>query len=183
MEDLFINVYKLDGQYSVGNLDVYNTFDRADKEATKSEAFIGTFKIVKAEQEPEQPQTEPQSQELKTMLIADAQKAGLKIGDRIWIELEVEKFDDGDNTVKIKRTINNAWFWAKTNSTRCIYTPQPFTPKHGEKCRALTTDCIDIYECTAVEIKGKIFAYAEFGEDEGSRIFHPEEIKQFLPLE
>lgn len=58
---------------------------------------------------------------------------------------------------------------------------QPYTPKHGEKCNVITDNLNVSYECTAAEIKGKIFAFVEFDKDGEVRIFHPHEIKKFIP--
>lgn len=137
----------------------------------------------------EQPQPEQHSSELKTMLIADALKQGLKVGDKVWAQMEVRNMQtefESPNSDDFITMGNPAYSGTnlifKKETTKIIFEPNPYTPKHGEKCRVLTNESIDKYECTAVEIKGKIFAYVEFGEDEGSRIFRPYEIKQFLPL-
>lgn len=135
----------------------------------------------------EQPQPEQHSGELKTMLIADALKLGLKKGDRVWVELEVEAFDNGDCTTAFKHPRRQSVIWLKTRSTQIIYTPQPFVPKNGEKCRFevvnTTTDKGKILECTALHLEGNIHAFVSLSDAANGGFYEQSEIKQFLPLE
>lgn len=128
----------------------------------------------------EQPQPEQHSTELKTMLIADAIKAGLKVGAKVWIEVEVMKLaEEYDSEYLSVYTGSTGIFYLPKDKTEILFKPQPFTPKHGEKCRVETTKG-NIYNCIAAILEDDYFAVIKNGEVNG--VFQPSEIKQFLPL-
>lgn len=179
MGRLFCNLYK--GQDFYLAEQVHDSFESA-KKCESYPNYIGTYELIEAKQE--QPQPEQHSSELKTMLIADAIEAGLKKGDRVSIEFEVTQ-NPSKTTQKTNLTLKTIHsgqiFYAKVHGTQIKIEPKSFEPKHGEKCIVQTHESIDKYECTAVEIKGKMHAYVEIeGEDV---FFFDTEIKQFLPLE
>jgi hypothetical protein len=98
------------------------------------------------------------------------------LGKEIYIGLQC--FKSTDEAYKVGISVYNYRYTAKLVP---VEIEQPFVPKHGEKCRVETID-LKSYECTVVEIIGEFYAHCIFKDGNGSRIYYPYEIKQFLPL-
>lgn len=183
-KNLFVNKYKSNGgNFYFGTGTFFNEADACNA-GRDSANWICAVEFI--QKEIEQPQPEQYSSELKTMLIKDAIEAGLKKGDRVWVELRFDLVDNDDETIGFLNSDNES-LWADAKCTQIIYTPQPFIPKNGEKCRFevvnTTTDKGKILECTALHLEGNIHAFVSLSDAANGGFYEHSEIKKFLPLE
>jgi len=116
-----------------------------------------------------------------TCTVAEALEKGLKVRDKLIIELEFEVTDveTGDLPVFVKNKLLGFEGYLAVDDV-IPFTPQPYQPAHDEICTVLTTEGLAT-KCKAYHHNGVIYAIA-LKNDKPDGTFAPEQIAKFLKL-
>jgi len=116
-----------------------------------------------------------------TCTVADALKKGLKVGDKVMIELDITDIKhNGPLTRAFNKEMDLILFLSDSNKITFTPQPQPYQPAHDEICTVLTTEGLAT-KCKSYHHNGAIYAIA-LKNDKPDGTFAPEQIAKFLKL-